>query len=161
MISGINFDEFDPECAIKYTTDGLSIEECDMGTVFEGIIPEINSIGGKHLEDGMAVRQRRYKNGEKIYEKVKAAYGTGSEFFIVQFISGEEIAEHYSLDTFNVYNISELDRSMLESEASGEWDTYNHYQIILDCGYFYIEITANCSEDELWEYVEAIRTGQK
>ena len=152
--NGIDPEQFDYTKAVKKnsTSSIVSMEEMNQKEAFRGEIPVVDSVGDLELQQNGSNYFVNYEDEIVASEEYDIEYSNKDiDYITVSFqtrpnLEGEQVCER-----------AELTREKMELYGNdSDTDENQWYWFFIDCEGYGIQITANCTSEELWSYLSQL-----
>ena len=164
IANGLWADRFDLSRAEMEYYDirtGITLAEANKIEPFAGHVPNIENIGGMHIgsSKGAFYYAVRNENNEAVPASLTITYsssdmdgGWNNEInndMVVVFYTDKADVKPFE----NIFKLEDAEKVLPEDLTKD-----NKYAFTIDCGNFMVNIeTENCTDDELWTYIDAIK----
>lgn len=151
---GIDPETFDYTKAVKKEMENstISIADANKKSAFAGEIPDVMKVSDMTFEESGSNYFISYENDQVINEEYDVYYSNPDyDYITLSFLTDQSI-----------YQEDEIPRAQLTKEAvaayGNESDSAgnNWYSFSISCEKYEISVTANCTEEELWEYLSQL-----
>jgi hypothetical protein len=137
------------EC--RRTLESLSFSRARELSSFAGNIPTLKKVAGMSLEEGCRYFVE-YRGGQVELETLEMSYSNDSSYLFVSYRTDLDANEPE-----NRIAAGDVTRASVAKAGSENDDPEQlWYRFAIDYGTYGIEITARCSENMLWEYLEEL-----
>ncbi len=156
IIAGaLSTDGFDTSKGIKVRNEYKDITLAEAGKLpaFQDYMTDLIRINDLVLGDYQCSYTTGYENDIAVWESLRLEYRNGAYDYIdVTYGTGDFAGETH------VVKVSELTPECIgEYKYPSEVEGNHWYSFMVDVGTGYISISANCREEELWEFLESIK----
>lgn len=134
-------------------TRSIPLAEAEKLEAFKGYVTNLTSINDMTLMDNQCDYYMEYENNALVKESLRLQYSNGAYDYI-ELVYETDMRK----DESNIVKVSELTPDIVGSYA-GHSDVEGNrwYSFIVECNNKYINIGANCTEEEIWIFLESIR----
>lgn len=134
----------------SYKTEEMSLAEANTIKPFAGHIPQIEENGTLYLYKGVTYAVEK-SEGENIWSALYFSfvdYSNENNRILFNYFTSEK-GDTEAFD--NIFDLQNITQDSLNNFKVGD-----EYKFTLDCGEFMINVTAECTSEQLWKYIEAI-----
>lgn len=156
IIAGVlSTDSFDTSKGIKVRNEykDISLAEAGKLAAFQNYMTDLIRINDLVLGGYQCSYTTGYENDIAVWESLRLEYRNGAYDYIdVTYGTGDFAGETH------VVKVSELTPECIgEYKYPSDVEGNHWYSFMVDVGTGYISISANCREEELWEFLESIK----
>lgn len=151
--SGFSAKDFDMTMGgeFEHETVTLNFDTANSTAPFAGYVPVVDGLF--YLYNDGVIYSTEKVNGELFSQYMAVTYYDGTEG------DGKRVMlEYYTSNWTNKKPFDNVTYPMsVSKDQVGSFLTDGEYKFTIECGGFNINVTAKCSHDELWTYIEAIK----